>query len=98
MGHTAARQGIDRRLAAILSANVAGYSRLMSKDEAGMLAALKANHTEFVYREIANHGGCIVNLMGDGALVHRHRQIIHPMPMQRIDLARMISHRHARSE
>jgi class 3 adenylate cyclase len=41
----------------------------MSKHEAGMLAALMANHTESVYPEIANHSGCIVKMMGDGALV-----------------------------
>ena len=33
-----------------------------------------------------------------GTLVHRHRQMIHLMPMQRIDMAKMISYRHARSE
>ncbi len=41
-----ARQGIERRLAAILSADVVGYSRLMGKDDAGTLAALKALRKE----------------------------------------------------
>ena len=43
-----AREGIERRLAAILSADVVGYSRLMGEDEAGTLARLKAHRAEFV--------------------------------------------------
>ncbi len=50
-----ARQGVERRLAAILSADVAGYSRLMSEDEAGTLATLKAHRTEFIDPTIAAH-------------------------------------------
>jgi len=68
-GTRVARQGVERRLAAILSADVAGYSRLMSEDEAGTLATLKSHRAEFIDPEIANHGGRIVKLMGDGALV-----------------------------
>ena len=64
-----ARQGVERKLAAILSADVVGYSRLMSEDEAGTLARLKAHRAEFIDPEIASHGGRIVKLMGDGALV-----------------------------
>ena len=62
-------ESIERRLAAILSADVAGYSRLMSEDEAGTLATLKAHRAEFIDPEVASHGGRIVKLMGDGALV-----------------------------
>jgi len=58
-----------RRLAAILAADVVGYSRLMEQDEAGTLAALKAHRSQFIDPLIANHGGRIVKLMGDGALV-----------------------------
>jgi class 3 adenylate cyclase/pimeloyl-ACP methyl ester carboxylesterase len=57
-----------RRLAAILAADVAGYSRLMSGDEAGTLAALQAHRTEAISPAIARHGGRIVKLMGDGIL------------------------------
>ncbi len=64
-----AREGIKRRLAAILSADVAGYSRLMSEDEAGTLAALKAHRAELIDPTVAGFGGRIVKLMGDGALV-----------------------------
>ncbi len=60
---------VQRRLAAILSADVAGYSRLMGEDEAGTLAALKAHRAECVDPAIAARGGRIVKLMGDGALV-----------------------------
>ena len=64
-----AHQGIERRLAAILSADVVGYSRLMGEDEVGTLEALKAHRAEFVDPEIERHSGRIVKLMGDGALV-----------------------------
>ena len=42
--------GVERRLAAILSADVVGYSRLMGEDDAGTLAALKAHRAEFEHR------------------------------------------------
>jgi class 3 adenylate cyclase/TolB-like protein/Tfp pilus assembly protein PilF len=58
-----------RRLAAILAADVVGYSRLMAADEAGTLAALKALRRHFIEPKIAEHHGRIVKLMGDGALV-----------------------------
>ena len=57
-----------RRLAAILAADVAGYSRLMSADEAGTLSALQAHRSEVVNPAIARHGGRVVKLMGDGVL------------------------------
>ena len=58
-----------RRLAAILAADVVGYSRLMEADETGTLAALRAHRDGFVDLLIATHGGRTVKLMGDGALV-----------------------------
>ena len=58
-----------RRLAAILAADVAGYSRLMSVDEAGTLAALQAHRSELIAPRIQRHGGRIVKLIGDGILV-----------------------------
>ena len=60
---------IQRRLAAILAADVVGYSRLMEADEAGTLAALRAHRKELIDPRIAEHGGRTVKLMGDGALV-----------------------------
>ncbi len=64
-----ARENIDRRLVAILSADVVGYSRLMGIDEAGTLAALRAHRAELIDPMIAEHNGRIVKLMGDGLLV-----------------------------
>jgi adenylate cyclase len=59
----------NRRLAAILAADVVGYSRLMAKDEAGTLAALK-RHREAVFDPtVAAHNGRVVKLIGDGTLV-----------------------------
>ncbi len=59
---------MERRLAAILSADVVGYSRLMGEDEAGTLDALKAHRENFINPTIAEHNGRIVKLMGDGML------------------------------
>ena len=60
---------VERRLAAILAADVAGYSRLMEGDEEGTLAALRAIRDELVDPKIAEHRGCIVKTTGDGLLV-----------------------------
>ena len=65
----AARMTEQRRLAAIVSADVAGYSRLMGRDESGTLAALKALRQEVVDPAIASHGGRIVKTTGDGLLL-----------------------------
>jgi adenylate cyclase len=59
----------QRRLAAILAADIAGYSRLMSADEAGTLAALRAVWSEHFNPAVAAHRGRIVKMMGDGALI-----------------------------
>jgi adenylate cyclase len=60
---------VERRLAAIIAADVAGYSRLMGVDEEGTLAALKAYRREIIDPRIAEHRGRIVKTTGDGALV-----------------------------
>jgi adenylate cyclase len=60
---------IDRRLAAILAADVVGYSRLMEADEAGTLAALQRLRREFFEPTLARHGGRLFKEMGDGFLV-----------------------------
>jgi adenylate cyclase len=59
---------MDRRLAAIVCADVAGYSRMMGVDEAGTHAAFKA-HRSAIYPIILNHGGRIVKNTGDGFLL-----------------------------
>ncbi len=58
-----------RRLAAILAADVAGYSRMMGADEAGTLATLRSVWAERFNPAVERHGGRIVKMMGDGALV-----------------------------
>src|SRR5438874_3408222 len=58
-----------RKLAAILAADVAGYSRLMGADEEGTLARLKAHRRELIDPKIAEHRGRIVKTTGDGLLV-----------------------------
>ena len=60
---------MERRLAAILAADVVGYSRLIREDEAGTLAALKAHREELIEPKVAERNGRIVKLMGDGILV-----------------------------
>jgi adenylate cyclase len=58
-----------RRLAAVLAADVAGYSRLIGADEGGTLSALKAIRAELIDRTIAAHNGRLVKTTGDGLLV-----------------------------
>ncbi|NNE21237.1 MAG: hypothetical protein HKN11_01375 [Rhizobiales bacterium] len=60
---------MQRKLAAILAADVVGYSKLMAEDEAGTLAALREHRHKLFDPETQNHGGRIVKLMGDGTLV-----------------------------
>ncbi|QEX18583.1 guanylyl cyclase [Hypericibacter terrae] len=60
---------IQRRLAAILAADVVGYSRMMSEDESGTLAMLKQRRQEVLAPLVSQHGGRIFKLMGDGVLV-----------------------------
>jgi adenylate cyclase len=60
---------VERRLAAILAADVVGYSHLVEQDEAGTIARLKALRKETLEPILARHGGRIVKLMGDGALI-----------------------------
>ena len=59
----------QRRLAAIVSADVAGYSRLMGCDESGTLAALKTLRREVIDPKICEHGGRLVKTTGDGLLL-----------------------------
>lgn len=60
---------VERRLAAVLAADVAGYSRLMGSDEEGTLTRLKAVRQALVDPAIASHRGRIVKTTGDGMLV-----------------------------
>src|SRR5262245_23923647 len=58
-----------RRLAAIVAADVVGYSRLMGRDESGTLARLRKNRAERLDPILAKYAGRLVKLTGDGALV-----------------------------
>src|SRR5690242_10739815 len=60
---------VQRRLAAIMAADVAGYSRLMGTDEEGTLAALKQLRRDLADPKIKEHRGRIVKTTGDGLLV-----------------------------
>jgi TolB-like protein/class 3 adenylate cyclase len=60
---------IERRLAAILAADVAGYSRLMSADEEGTLAQFKRHMRELIEPKVKEHRGRIIKMIGDGMLV-----------------------------
>jgi len=64
-----AEQRVQRRLAAILAADVVGYTRLMELDEAGTLASLKARRREILDPLVAKHQGRVFKLVGDGVLV-----------------------------
>jgi adenylate cyclase len=59
----------QRKLAAILAADVVGYSRLMGRDESGTLARLRQNRAEHLDPVLKKYGGRLVKLTGDGALV-----------------------------
>ncbi len=63
------QDGVTRRLAAILAADVVGYGRLMGADEAGTLARIKTLRREVIDPSIATHGGSIFKTTGDGVLV-----------------------------
>src|SRR5690242_9499123 len=58
----------QRRLAAILAADVVGYSRMMGVNEAATLTALKARHKDIIQPLMTKHSGRVVKLMGDGVL------------------------------
>jgi adenylate cyclase len=67
--HSLTAERVERRLAAVLAADVAGYSRLMGGDEEGTLARLKAARKDLFDPAIASHRGRIVKTTGDGVLV-----------------------------
>ena len=60
---------VQRRLAAILAADVAGYSRLTGADEEGTIARLRALRRELIDPALGAHGGRIVKTAGDGILI-----------------------------
>ena len=63
-----AEERVERRLVAVLAADVVGYSRLMERDEAGTLAALRARRKGVLEPVLARHQGRLVRASGDGIL------------------------------
>jgi len=79
LGSTALATGrVERRLAAILAADVAGYSRLMGADEEGTLARLKALRRELADPKIKEHRGRIVKTTGDARQTYSCRSTTRP--------------------
>src|SRR5436190_21647351 len=84
---------VERRLAAILVADVAGYSRLMGVDEEGTHAALRAIRRELTDLKFAEHRGRIVKTSGDGLLVEF--QSVVDAVRSAVELQRAMSERNA---
>jgi adenylate cyclase len=84
---------VQRRLAAILAADVAGYSRLVRSDETGTLAALRAHREDVIEPQVAQHEGRIVKLMGDGLLAEFPSAV--NAVMCAIEIQRAMAERHA---
>jgi adenylate cyclase len=72
---------VQRRLAAILAADVVGYSRLMGQDEAGTLARIKRLRAEVIEPRVTEHGGRVFKTTGDGFLVE------FPSPVEAVECA-----------
>src|SRR3954452_5439836 len=88
-----AEERIERRLAAILAADVAGYSRLMGEDEDGTLSRLKALRRELIDPKIAEHKGRIVKTTGDGLLIEFSSVV--SAVRSAVDIQRSIAERNA---
>src|SRR5258705_2508236 len=86
---------VERRLAAILAGDVAGYSRLMGLDEEGTLAALKGHRRAVVDPKIAEHRGRIVKTTGDGILV-QFASVVDAVRCA-VDIQRQIAERNAQA-
>jgi class 3 adenylate cyclase len=86
---------VERRLAAILAGDVAGYSRLMGLDEEGTLAALKGHRRAVVDPKIAEHRGRIVKTTGDGILVE-FASVVDAVRCA-VDIQRQIAERNAQA-
>ncbi len=82
-----------RRLTTILAADVVGYSRLMAADEAGTLAAIKADRVEIMAPKTSQHSGRVVKLMGDGTLME-FGSVVNALAYA-IDVQRAVAERNA---
>jgi adenylate cyclase len=84
---------VERRLAAIVAADVVGYSRLMGQDEAGILARLRGHRRELIDPKIAEHKGRIVKTTGDGVLVE-FTSVVDAVS-RAVDIQRLMAERNA---
>ena len=87
---------MQRKLTVIVSADVVSYAALMERDEAGTLERLKANRKVIFDRCVAAHGGRVVKLMGDGALVE-FASVLNAVSCA-IEIQRQLRERHANGE
>src|SRR5215831_16635415 len=85
---------VERRLAAILAADVAGYSRLMGLDEEGTLAALKDHRRAVIDPTVTEHRGRIVKTTGDGFLAE-FASVVDAMQCA-VDIQRQLGERNTR--
>ena len=83
---------MERRLAAILAADVVGYSRLIRADEEGTIASLQALRANLIDPRLSEYHGRIVKLMGDGMLAEFQSCLLYTSPSPRdATLSRMPS-------
>jgi adenylate cyclase len=88
-----AEERVQRRLAAIISADVVGYSRLMGADEEGTLTRLNALREELLHPKVAEYGGRIVKTTGDGTLIEFASAV--DAVQHAVDVQLALSHRNA---
>ena len=74
---------VARRLAAVLAADVVGYSPLMGRDESGTLARLQEHRKQRFETVLARHGGRLVNVMGNGVLAEFPSAVDALVPLHR---------------
>jgi adenylate cyclase len=88
-----AEERVQRRLAAILAADVVGYSRMMGEDEEGTLARLNTLRSELLHPKVSEYGGRIVKTTGDGTLIEFPSAV--DAVQHAIDIQQALSHRNA---
>ena len=90
-----AEERVQRRLVAIVAADVVGYSRLMRADEDGTLARLKALREELLHPKVEEYGGRIVKTTGDGTLIEFSSAV--DAVQHAVDVQRAMAQRNAAS-
>jgi len=88
-----AEERVQRRLAAIIAADVVGYSRLMGADEAGTLSRLNALRSDLLHPKVSEYGGRIVKTTGDGTLIEFPSAV--DAVQHAVDVQQALAHRNA---